>query len=333
MTGWQTAAAVLCVVTGTVFDSQHHPVPATKVYLQLAGEKELMVQTGAAGIYRFSVPCGVYTVHTEGEAAVTITAAKTTTVDLTLQPAFFDEAKFNAAGVADYTYRGGHGSDVVFRSAETLAKDTATLKGSGDPREVDLFNRGTELLNRHAAQDAVEVFTKGVSLFPQSVRMLLGLASAHYSAASYDESARWFYKATDLSPNDPQPYLFLGKVQARQITESSGFKERMARFAKLAPNNALANYYCGTTLSGDKARRLLEKAIKLDPQLAPAHLRLGIIAARAGNYPEAIHAYRSALEADPDLAEAHYRLSEAYRLTGDLAKAKEELLIFRRLSK
>jgi tetratricopeptide (TPR) repeat protein len=333
MNGWQTAATVLCVISGTVYDAQHHPVRAAKVHLESTDKKELVAETDSTGTYRFSVPTGNYMVHVEGESAMLLSVKKDTNVDLTVPPAFFDEPKFSAAGLTDYTYRGGHGSDTVFRSTETLAKETEALKGAGDPKENEVFEHGTELLNHRQAQAAVEVFAKGARSFPDSARMLLGLASAYYSAGSYDEAAPWFYKATDLSPNDPAPYLFLGKVKARQITESSGYKERMTRFARLQPENALAHYYYGATLPDDEAQVVLERAVKLDPRLAAAHVRLGIIAMHHEKYAEAIRDYKRAIEGNPKLEEAHYRLSEAYRLTGEQAKAKEELGVFERLSK
>lgn len=333
MNGWQAAAAVLCVITGTVYDGQHHPVPAVKVYLQTADKREMTVQTDSSGVYRFSVPAGLYKVHAEGEAAVTVTPGKTGITDLTVQPAFFDEPKFTAAGVTDYTYQGGHGSGANFRSAETLAKETAALGGSGDSNEDEIFTRGTELLNHRAPQAAAEVFTKGVGLFPQSLRMLLGLASACYSEGDYEEAARWFYKATDLSPRDPKPYLFLGKVQAKQITEADGYRQRMERFVKLQPENAMANYYYGTTLPDDKAQGLFEKAVKLDPKLGMGYVRLGIIEARKERFVEAVREYKRAIAVEPDLGEAHYRLSEVYRVTGEMGKAKEEMGVFERLGK
>jgi tetratricopeptide (TPR) repeat protein len=244
----------------------------------------------------------------------------------------------------------------VLRSAETLAKSTASLaephqtvaesyERSGhpleavrefqraaefDPSEMNLFDWGTELLSHRAPEAAAEVFGKGVRLFPQSGRMMLGLATAWYSAGSYEKAAQWFFKATDVDPKDPNPYLFLGKVQSREITESAGYRERLARFASLQPDNALANYYYAVSLSDQhdyvKARRLLDRAVTLDPHLGIAYLQLGII-------DHSIRDYRKALEADPALAEAHYRLSEAYRLTGDTAKAKEEMAAYAKLSK
>src|ERR1700684_4334842 len=43
-------------------------------------------------------------------------------------PEYFDEPKFIVADVTDPSQRGGHGSDPVLRSAESLAKETAALR-------------------------------------------------------------------------------------------------------------------------------------------------------------------------------------------------------------
>ena len=42
-------------------------------------------------------------------------------------PQFYDEPQFTVAGVADATNLGGHGSDTVVRTKESLAKDTVSL--------------------------------------------------------------------------------------------------------------------------------------------------------------------------------------------------------------
>ncbi len=241
------------------------------------------------------------------------------------QPQYSDKPKFTAAGVPDHTYRAGHGSDAVQRSAETLTRATASLGTTEASSEANLFNRGTELLNRHASRAAAEVFAKGARQFPQSTRMLLGLASAWYSAGLYDKAAEWYFKAADLKPEDATPYEFLGKVEARAITESTGYRERMARFLRVQPNNALANYYYALLL-GSEGRPLLEKAVAIDPHLELAYLQRGILEAQEGRYRDAIVYYQKA----PDLQEAHYRLSEAYRLTGDPVKAKQEMTLYKR---
>jgi len=155
--------------------------------------------------------------------------------------------------------------------------------------------------------------------------MFLGLATAWYSAGDYDKAASYFFKATDLDPKDSGPYLFLGKIEARTIKESPGYQARMARFAELHPDNALANYYHAVSLNNSDSHVYLKKAISLDPHLGVAHLHLGILLANDGKYPEAIVAYQKALEVTPDLDEAHYRLAEAYRVTGQTDLAKKEM--------
>jgi tetratricopeptide (TPR) repeat protein len=268
-------------------------------------------------------------------------------------PPYFDEPKFIVSGVTDPSQHGGHGSDPVLRSAESLAKATAAL-GTGtpadtnpleairalqraaelNPSEANLFNWGAELLTHHAADQAVEVFSKGHRLFPRSTRTLLGLAVALYSRGDFDQAAQRFFEATDLNPSDPAPYLFLGKISSGAITEFDGFSQRLERFARLHPENAWANYYYAATLArtSPKARALLEKAIRLDPKLGDAFLLLGIIYADQGKWPPAISAYRSAIAASPQLEQAHYRLAMAYRKTGEPAKAQQEIELFQKLS-
>jgi tetratricopeptide (TPR) repeat protein len=266
---------------------------------------------------------------------------------------YFDEPKFIVSGVTDPAQRGGHGSDPVLRSAEALAKSTAALRtgaaadnnpleavreyqraAEADPSEVNLFNWGAELLLHRADDQAVEVFSKGHRLFPSSTRTLLGFAVALYSRGSYDQAAQRFFEAADLNPTDPTPYLFLGKISSGAIADSAGVAQRLERFARLQPENAWANYYYAATLArtSPKTRALLEKAVRLDPKLGEAFLLLGIVYADRGNLAKAIAAYRSSIEATPPMPEAHYRLAQAYRKTGDTAKAQQEIELYRQLS-
>ncbi len=274
-------------------------------------------------------------------------------------PQYYDEPNFIVAGVADPAQRGGHGSDPVLRSSEALAKATAALRTGAtvadtaekqgnaleaarqlqraaerDPSETNLFDWGAELLTHRAADQAVEVFGNGHRLFPRSTRTLLGLAVALYSRGSYDQAEQRFFEAADLNPSDPAPYLFLGKLSNSAIKDSDAYAERLARFARLQPENAWANYYYAATLkrTSPQARTLLEKAVRLDPKLGDAFLLLGIIDAEEGNLPKAISAYQSAIEASPRMEEAHYRLAQAYRKTGEPAKAQQELDLYQHLS-
>ncbi len=213
-----------------------------------------------------------------------------------------------------------------------------------DPSEPNLFDWGAELLMHRAIEPAIEVFTQGNHLFPHSVRMLLGLGVAWYARGSYDAAARRLFEASDLNPGDPTPYLFLGKIQSVEVVQPEGIVERLQRFARLHPENAMANYYYAVSLWEQRTNRggidtstrvesLLEKSVQLDPKLGLGFLQLGIVYSERKDFPKAIAAYQKAIEAAPRLDTAHYRLAQAYRQSGETLKAEKELQVFEQLKK
>ena len=378
------AAMALCVplargqatLQGSVRDSHDRSVAGAAVFLQIqTNGQSQTTHTDSEGSYRFAtLRGGTYSLRVEtsgyGEAAFgpfVLGPKEMKKVDLTLESAFFDEPKFTVAGVTQAANGGVHGSDTIWRSTEALTKAAASLSQElherdeklGDALEAvreyqraaelnasesNLFDWGAELLTHRAAEPAIEVFTKGNRLFPTSARMLLGLAVACYARGSYDRAARSFFEASDLNPSDPRPYMFLGKVQSIEITQSEGFAERLGRFARLQPDNARANYYYAVCLwkqrkdpddsqTPAQVQGSLEKAVHLDPNLGAGYLQLGILYSDRKDFHNAIAAYRKAIEVSPLLEEAHYRLAQAYGQTGEKLNAQKELEIFNQLSR
>jgi tetratricopeptide (TPR) repeat protein len=213
-----------------------------------------------------------------------------------------------------------------------------------DPREPYVFDWASELLLHHAPEPAVEVFTKGNRLFPHSVRMLIGLGAAWFARGSYDQAVQRICEASDLNPNDPLPYLFMGKMQRAEPTPSREIVEKLHRFVEQQPQNPEANYYYAVGLwklrkaSQDAAgaaqiESLLNQAIHLDPKFAAAYVQRGILFSEQKDYPRAISDFQHAIQADPQTEEAHYRLAQAYRQSGDMAKSGAELKIYNQIIK
>jgi tetratricopeptide (TPR) repeat protein len=213
-----------------------------------------------------------------------------------------------------------------------------------DPSEAYIFDWGSELLLHHAPEPAADVFAQGNRQFPRSVRMLIGLGAAWFARGSYDQAVQRICEASDLNPSDSTPYLFLGKMQAAQSTPSEKALEKLHRFLTQQPDSAQANYYYAVGLwklrKGPQDRTgaaqlesLLKNAIRLDPKFAAAYLQLGILHSEQKDNPRAISDYQKAIEADSQMEEAHYRLAQAYRRTGDVAKAEAQLQIYDRLVK
>ena len=209
-----------------------------------------------------------------------------------------------------------------------------------NPSEANLFDWGTELLIHRAFEPATDVFNEGNRLFPHSARMLAGLGVSWYARGSDDQAVERLCQASDLNPDDPNPYLFLGKIQSVETAQSTCMMEKLGRFVRLEPENAQANYYYALGLSRRNdaddlahAESLLEKAVRLNAKLADAYLQLGVLYSQRGDSSKAVSAYLGAITANPGLVAAHYRLAQAYSRNGEKSKAQAELQIYNQLSK
>lgn len=213
-----------------------------------------------------------------------------------------------------------------------------------DPSERNYFELGSELLLHRAIWQAKQVFEEGVKAYSASARMQAALGTALFAGALYDDAARQFCKASDLSPDDPEPYLFMGKIEIASPGPLPCVEEKLARFAGRNPENALANYFyamaiwkqsgnafVGTAL--EHVNTLLNQAVAIDPKCSDALLQLGNLDALRGDYPAAIGLYHKAIEANPRLNEAHYRLGVAYDRVGDKERARQEFQLHETLEK
>lgn len=210
-----------------------------------------------------------------------------------------------------------------------------------DSSESNMFDWGSELLLHHASQPAIQVFSKGSRLFPNSTRMLIGLGAAEFAAGSSEGGVQRLCQASDLHPQDPLPYVFLAKIQRTESTVPGEVMERLKRFLDLRPDNAEANFLYASALWKQKPtpddnvavqiESLLRTAIHLDPKLADAYLQLGILHAYQRNSAAAIADFQHAIENQPSLEEAHYRLAQAYRVSGRMDKARAEIAVYERL--
>jgi len=210
-----------------------------------------------------------------------------------------------------------------------------------DPTEPHMFDWGDNLLQLHAYDEAAQVFTAGVERHPDSARLHVGLGIAQYSRGAHEDAVRSFFRAADLAPSDPRPYQFLGEMYGVVPALGGEISERLARFAKAHPRNALAQFHYAMSLWKGQAEpppdlrqveTLLRRAVTLDRTLAKGFLELGILLSDSRRYADAIHQLQTAARLEPDLAQAHYRLAQAYQRTGQKTLADKELEIFERLS-
>jgi tetratricopeptide (TPR) repeat protein len=75
---------------------------------------------------------------------------------------------------------------------------------------------------------------------------------------------------------------------------------------------------------------LLQRAAALDPKFPDPHLQLGILLALNEKYEDAAREFQQAIRLKPDLADAHYRLGQAYSRTGNKTLAAKEFELYQR---
>jgi tetratricopeptide (TPR) repeat protein len=213
-----------------------------------------------------------------------------------------------------------------------------------DPSERNYFEWGSELLLHRAVWQAKDVFSAGVKAYPKSVRMLTALGAALFAGALYDEAAQRLCQASDLNPADPEPYLFMGKIEISAPNPLACVDQKLARFVELRPDDPLANYYYAMTVwkqkgqsidpaTSQRVEELLIKAVTLDPQCGEAYLQLGVLESTRQDYAKAIGYYTKAIQANPQMSNAHYRLGVAYDRVGDKESAKKEFQLHDEIEK
>ena len=142
-------------------------------------------------------------------------------------------------------------------------------------------------------------------------------------------------KADPVRPDIYRKYL-KGMYQFRQETPEADRRgvEILEEVVRQAPTSALAHaglaigyaWIGHSPFPGDaypKAKLAVDKALKLDPELAQAHLALGMYRVYyEWDYASAERSLKRAIELNPSLTEAHYHLAWLYEVLGPEREAE-----------
>ena len=203
--------------------------------------------------------------------------------------------------------------------------------------EQYVFDLGLEYLAHFTFGPALEVFETGTRRFAEVSRQYVGKGMAHYGLREFLPGAEAVLTALEKDSSSRSAHTawtaleaFLGPPEWRKMLP------RLQRLAELHPENAEVQLYVGQALmsislsSQDTgeirlAQNALEKAIRLKPSLADAHLALGSLFSAQKEQQKAIEAFQEALRLAPQSEMAVYRLGQAYRDMGKLELAQQQL--------
>jgi len=307
---------------GVVRDSKGRAVANASVSLKQQNLSRLKsVSTDELGHYTFTgLSAGTYTVHAaksgsgEGEiTSVFLTEHGDKNVDLTISPAaagapqFFDEPQFSVSGVTDTTSLGGHGSDTVVRTRDSIAKDTTKLnkadaEASAVPPDVDKSLRAG---NYAEARDEVR------RLIDQH-----DTASLHHLLGSIDEklgdslnAVHEYQQAAQMDPSEPYIFDWGSELLLHHAPEPAA--EVFDKGTKLFPKSmrmwiglGAASFARG---SNEQAIRQVSTASDLNPSDPAPYLFLGKMQhAEKNSSAEVLEKLHRFVTLQPQSAQANY---------------------------
>jgi tetratricopeptide (TPR) repeat protein len=205
----------------------------------------------------------------------------------------------------------GEAYSMMKRFDDAVPAYERALKSPSLPREISSVahqNLGAALIKLKRYEDAMSHLRRALSINPKLLTVHLVLASALFAVKKYDKA-----EAEILS------YIAESRRQRKAVEFKLGREPDLPCALLLLAKCRLAQGDC------DKAKEILEDALRCDPDLGDAHLLLARIAfeqarfgAAAGHYEEALKRY----QAEEML---YFELSRAYLASGSIARAAQTI--------
>jgi Tfp pilus assembly protein PilF len=189
------------------------------------------------------------------------------------------------------------------------------------------FMLGEVALRQQKWEEASIQLKKCLELNPNFDQAMVGLGRALINQNNPEEAKSWVEKALKYNPKNYRAWYELAFIQSK--SDKTAALAAYEKTVSIQPNFALARRDFGMFQYQQKnyadAVQQLSKAAELgmdkDPEL---YNFLGISYSLTKRLPQAVESYQKALKVDPNLAEAHLNLGLAYEQMGRKGLAGQE---------
>ena len=133
-----------------------------------------------------------------------------------------------------------------------------------------------------------------------------------------------FRAAVKADPKEPNVHFGLGYLLWTQNQFDEAAQEFQAELANVPDHAQALAFLADSDMQlgrSSEAMPLIQKALKIDPNVPRAHLDLGILYADAGRRDEAIREFKTAARLSPGDSNPHWRLARLYQAMGDKTAA------------
>jgi tetratricopeptide (TPR) repeat protein len=350
------------IVSGIAKDPGNRPVENATVSLESADHAhKFAVQSDSNGRYLFAaVPAGSYELHASksgygvakvGPFVLQKAESKSIQLRLTTEDAgasgtdkaaavkFSDEIHFSVAGVSDPSNLGGHGSDTVLRTKETLAKETASLSPESVTQPNNKSHSAEEVANMHmrlaeASEkdgrplDAVLEYQQAAEMEPNEAHIFAWGADLLLHRA-FEPAIEVFTKGHRLYPGSVRMLLGLSVATYDQGAMEQG-KKLLLEACDLNPADPAPYLFLGTILEAEKIEppgwtERFKRFASVHPENALALYYYAVALGKQEPGSESFAAIESelkkAIEVDPQLGNAYLELGILYSQRKDYPEA------------
>jgi tetratricopeptide (TPR) repeat protein len=167
--------------------------------------------------------------------------------------------------------------------------------------------RGLEFFSKGKLDNAINEYLEAIRSDPKLAAAHNNLGSAYFAAGRFEEAAAAFRRACELDVDYGQAFFNLALVQIKLGNEKEASK--MLDAALRAYNSTGETHFKAGRLK--EAEEAFRGMLQIDPEYAPALVRLGLVYNAAGRYEEAAQNLRRVTGREPANAAAHEILAEA----------------------
>jgi tetratricopeptide (TPR) repeat protein len=146
--------------------------------------------------------------------------------------------------------------------------------------------------NLRTASSAIDEYKKVLQADPKNINSVKGIAYLYLNMKNFEEAKKWYRKAAEIDPNDPEAYYSVGVIDWTQA-----YQPRMEEFAKLGlkPTEQLSakkkdeKQVCEQLKANNSDKveegiQSLDKALKLRPDYDDAMAYMNLLYRERGNY-------------------------------------------------
>lgn len=178
--------------------------------------------------------------------------------------------------------------------------------------------------------EAVAEFRQAATLDPKMLEARIFLAHTYRDLGRLEPARQELEAANTALPNNPQILALLGDVE-RQMGHADRALELISQALEANPAFAQARYYRGMAyFDVGKTKEAIadwEEVLKSGARVADVFLSLGRAYIEAERFSDAVEILSQGTHVDAARPDIRLQLARAFRLTGDLKKAEEQLSV------